>query len=115
MEAVPGAVRALAHITGGGITENLNRALPATVKAEVDLGTWSIPPVVRFACEQANLSEAEALKTFNMGLGMILIVNPDEAEAVEAALADAGEQTFRVGRIVAGGGEVQYANEGELL
>ena len=115
MEQVPGGIRALAHITGGGITENLNRALPAGVNAEVDLGTWPIPPVVRFACEQANLSEAEALKTFNMGLGMILIVNPDEAEAVEAALADAGEQAFRVGRIVAGGGEVQYANEGGLF
>ena len=115
MEQVPGGIRALAHITGGGITENLNRALPAGVNAEVDLGTWPIPPVVRFACEQANLSEEEALKTFNMGLGMILIVNPDEAEAVEAALADAGEQAFRVGRIVAGGGEVQYANEGGLF
>lgn len=115
MEQVPGGTRALAHITGGGITENLNRALPAGVSAEVDLGTWPIPPVVRFACEQANLSEEEALKTFNMGLGMILIVNPDEAEAVEAALADAGEQAFRVGRIVAGGGEVQYANEGGLF
>ena len=115
MEQVPGGIRALAHITGGGITENLNRALPAGVNAEVDLGTWPIPSVVRFACEQANLSEAEALKTFNMGLGMILIVNPDEAEAVEAALADAGEQAFRVGRIVAGGGEVQYANEGGLF
>ena len=111
MEQVPGGTRALAHITGGGITENLNRALAD----EVDLGTWPIPPVVRFACEQANLSEEEALKTFNMGLGMILIVNPDEAEAVEAALADAGEQAFRVGRIVAGGGEVQYANEGGLF
>ena len=115
MQQVPGGIRALAHITGGGITENLNRALPAGVNAEVDLGTWPIPSVVRFACEQANLSEAEALKTFNMGLGMILIVNPDEAEAVEAALADAGEQAFRVGRIVAGGGEVQYANEGGLF
>ena len=115
MEQVPGGIRALAHITGGGITENLNRALPAGVNAEVDLGTWPIPPVVRFACEQANLSEAEALKTFNMGLGMILIVNPDEAEAVEAALAAAGEETYRVGRIVAGEGEVQYANEGELF
>lgn len=115
MEEVPGGIRALAHITGGGITENLNRALPASVNAEVDLGTWPIPPVVRFACDQANLSEEEALKTFNMGLGMILIVNPDEAEAVEAALADAGEQAFRVGRIVAGGGEVQYANEGGLF
>ena len=72
MEQVPGGIRALAHITGGGITENLNRALPAGVNAEVDLGTWPIPPVVRFACEQANLSEAEALKTFNMGLGMLI-------------------------------------------
>ena len=115
MEKEPGAVRALAHITGGGITENLNRALPATVNAEVDLGTWPLPPVVRFACEAANLSEAEALKTFNMGLGMILIVDPARAEAVEAALGAAGEQTYRVGRIVAGTGEVQYAGEGELF
>ena len=115
MEQVPGGIRALAHITGGGITENLNRALPAGVNAEVDLGTWPIPPVVRFACEQANLSEAEALKTFNMGLGMVLIVEPAAAEAVEAALAAAGEETYRVGRIVAGEGEVQYANEGELF
>ena len=115
MEQVPGGIRALAHITGGGITENLNRALPAGVNAEVDLGTWPIPPVVRFACEQANLSEAEALKTFNMGLGMVLIVDPAAAEAVEAALAAAGEETYRVGRIVAGEGEVQYANERELF
>ena len=115
MEQVPGGIRALAHITGGGITENLNRALPAGVNAEVDLGTWPIPPVVRFACERANLSEAEALKTFNMGLGMVLIVDPAAAEAVEAALAAAGEETYRVGRIVAGEGEVQYANEGELF
>lgn len=115
MEQVPGGIRALAHITGGGITENLNRALPAGVNAEVDLGTWPIPPVVRFACEQANLSEAEALKTFNMGLGMVLIIDPAAAEAVEAALAAAGEETYRVGRIVAGEGEVQYANEGELF
>ena len=115
MDAVPGGIRALAHITGGGITENLNRALPATVDAEVDLGTWPLPPVVRFACEAANLSEAEALKTFNMGLGLVLIVDPDKAEAVEAALVEAGEQTFRVGRIVAGSGEVRYANVGGLF
>ena len=115
MEQVPGGIRALAHITGGGITENLNRALHAALNAEVDLGTWPIPSVVRFACEQANLSEAEALKTFNMGLGMVLIVDPAAAEAVEAALAAAGEETYRVGRIVAGEGEVQYANEGELF
>ena len=115
MEQVPGGIRALAHITGGGITENLNRALPAGVNAEVDLGTWPIPPVVRFACEQANLSEAEALKTFNVGLGLVLIVDPEKAEAGEAALAEAGERTFRVGRVVAGAGEVQYTGEGSLF
>ena len=115
MEEVPGGIRALAHITGGGITENLNRALPACVNAEVDLGSWPLPPVVRFACEAANLSEEEALKTFNMGLGMILIVDPTKADAVEAALTTAGEQTFRVGRIVPGKGEVQYTGEGQLF
>ncbi len=114
MEAAPGAVRALAHITGGGITENLNRALPKNVDAEVDLGTWPVLPVIKHVCDAANLDETEALKTFNMGLGLVLIVDPAQVEAVEAALAQAGETTYRVGRIVAGGGEVRYANEGAL-
>ena len=108
MEQVPGGIRALAHITGGGITENLNRALPAGVNAEVDLGTWPIPPVVRFACEQANLSEEEALKTFNMGLGMILIVDPARVDAVTANLRDAGEDPVVVGAVVPGTGVVKY-------
>ncbi|MBQ3106469.1 MAG: phosphoribosylformylglycinamidine cyclo-ligase [Eggerthellaceae bacterium] len=117
LDAVPGAVRALAHITGGGITENLNRALPACVNAEVDLGTWPVTPITRFVCEAAHLSESEALKTFNMGLGLVLIVDPAQVEAVEAALAEAGETVYRVGRIVPGAGEVQYtgAGEGKLL
>ena len=114
MDAVPGAVRALAHITGGGISENLNRALPKVVNAEVDLGSWPVPPVVKYVCDAANLDETEALKTFNMGLGVVLIVDPAQVEAVEAALAAAGETTYRVGRIVAGEGEVQYANVGSL-
>ncbi len=114
MESVPGAVRALAHITGGGISENLNRALPKTVNAEVDLGSWPVLPIIKHVCAAANLDETEALKTFNMGLGVVLIVDPAQVEAVEAALAQAGETTYRVGRIVAGEGEVQYANVGEL-
>ena len=96
MEEVPGGIRALAHITGGGITENLNRALPASVNAEVDLGTWPIPPVVRFACDQANLSEEEALKTFNMGLGMVLIVDAARADEVELAVQICGKIKGRV-------------------
>ncbi len=110
----PGAVRALAHITGGGITENLNRALPATCDALVDLGNWPVPPVARFVCEAAALDEAEALKTFNMGLGMVLIVAPDQVPAVEAALQAAGEQTYRVGEIAEGNGVVRYAHKGAL-
>ena len=114
LEQVPGAVRALAHITGGGITENLNRALPKTVNAQVDLGTWPVVPIIKYVCDAANLSDEEALKTFNMGVGCVLIVDPAQAEAVEAACAAAGETTYRIGRIVSGQGEVQYATEGSL-
>ena len=110
----PKAVRALAHITGGGITENLNRALNSQVNAQVDLGTWPVPAIAKYVCEAADLSEGQALKTFNMGVGMVLIVDPDRADEVEAALAKAGETTYRVGRIVAGAGEVEYTGEGNL-
>ena len=115
MEACPGAVRALAHITGGGITENLNRALGPTVDAIVELGTWELPAIVRLACEAANLDEAEALKTFNMGLGLVLIVDPERVDDVFAAAESAGEQPYVVGRIEQGGGIVRYENEGKLL
>lgn len=114
MEAAPGAVRALAHITGGGISENLNRALPKNVNAEVDLGAWPVPAVIKYVCDAACLDEVEALKTFNMGLGVVLIVDPAQVEAVEAACAAAGETTYRVGRVVAGEGEVQYTGSGSL-
>ena len=105
---------ALAHLTGGGISENLNRALNERVDAQVDLGTWPVPAVAKYVCDAAELSEPQALKTFNMGVGMILIVDPARADEVEAALAEAGEKTYRVGRIVSGTGEVQYTGEGNL-
>ena len=110
----PGAVRSLAHITGGGITENLNRSLSANCDALVELGTWPVLPVVKHVCDAAHLDETEALKTFNMGLGMILIVDPARADEVDAALRAAGETTYRVGRIVPGTAEVRYENDGEL-
>ena len=115
LEQVPGAVHSLAHITGGGITENLNRALPETLDAEVDLGTWPMPAIIPWVCRAANLDEAEALKTFNMGLGMILCVKPEKAADVRATLEAAGEAVYEVGRIVKGSGEVRYANEGALF
>ena len=118
LAARPGAVRSLAHITGGGITENLDRALPAGLDALVELGTWPVPPITRFVCDAARLSEREALKTFNMGIGMVLICDPASVAAVEAELAAAGERTFRIGRIVAGlrgeAGTVRFVGEGDL-
>jgi phosphoribosylformylglycinamidine cyclo-ligase len=115
MDACPGAVRALAHITGGGITENLNRALNERVDAVVELGSWPVPAVVRYTCEAAHLVESEALKTFNMGLGLVLIVDPARVDEVRAAAEAAGEKTFVVGRVEAGSGIVRYENEGTLL
>lgn len=114
LDAYPGAVHALAHITGGGITENLNRALSEQVTADVDLGTWPVSPIAKFVCDAAHLSEREALKTFNMGLGMILVVDACAVDEVEQKLALFGETTYRVGRIVAGTGAVHYAGEGKL-
>ena len=108
MAAHPGAIRALAHITGGGITENLNRALNDRVDAAVERGTWPVPDVVRYTCERAHLSEEEAYKTFNMGLGLVLIVDPAQADAVFASAQEAGESAVKVGEIIEGTGVVTY-------
>lgn len=115
MEAVPGGIRALAHITGGGITENLNRALNDKVNARVNVGTWKIPPIVSYTCEQAHLSTSEALKTFNMGLGMVLIVDPQKVDAVLEACGAAGETAAIVGSVVSGTGVVEYVDEEHLF
>ena len=115
LRSMPGAVCALAHITGGGISENLNRALPENMNAEVHVGTWDMPPIIPFVCRAAHLDEHEALKTFNMGLGMVLIVAPNKVDEVRAKLAEAGEETFVVGQIVPGNGEVTYVNQDQLF
>ena len=114
LAAHPGAVHALAHITGGGITENLNRALPDSLDAQVELGTWPVPAIVRHVCAAAHLEEAEALKTFNMGVGLVLIVDAAAADEVARTLEEAGETVYRVGTVVSGNGNVTYANEGAL-
>lgn len=115
IEQNPGAVHALAHITGGGITENLDRALPATCDAQVQVGTWPMEPIIPFVCRAARLDESEALKTFNMGVGMVLIVDPAQADAVQASLEAAGETVSRIGRIISGSGAVTYVDQEKLF
>ena len=108
LEDCPDAVRSLAHITGGGITENLNRALAGDVDAVVVRGSWPVLPIIEFVCDSAGLSDEEAYKTFNMGIGMVLVVDPDKADDVEAKLDELGEPHYRIGELVEGGGDVRY-------
>ncbi|TRW95200.1 phosphoribosylformylglycinamidine cyclo-ligase [Paracoccus sp. M683] len=103
-----GGVHAAAHITGGGITENLPRVLPKDLGAEIDLNAWTLPPVFDWLRKSGGISEAEMLKTFNSGIGMILSVAADRADALTALLTAEGETVHRLGRVVAGQG-VRYS------
>ncbi|WP_136644375.1 phosphoribosylformylglycinamidine cyclo-ligase [Tabrizicola sp. YIM 78059] len=101
-----GGVHGLAHITGGGLTENPPRVLPEGLACEIDLSSWTLPPVFRWLATTANMAEAELLKTFNCGIGMMLVVGADRAEPLAAQLADAGETVTALGRIVEGQGVI---------
>lgn len=106
-----GGLKALAHITGGGLTENLPRVFPKGLGARVNLGAWALPPVFRWLADAGGVSEAEMLKTFNCGIGMVAVVAPERAEALDRLLADSGETVCRLGTIEPGSG---VAYEGNL-
>jgi phosphoribosylformylglycinamidine cyclo-ligase len=99
-----GGVRGLAHITGGGLTENLPRVLPEGLGARIDLGAWALPPVFAWLRDAGGLEAAEMLKTFNCGIGMVLVVAPDRADATAGLLAQAGERVVRLGEVAPGQG-----------
>ena len=92
-------IRGIAHITGGGITENLPRVIPKGCKATVRRGTWEVPRIFSFLKEKGNISEEEMLRTFNNGIGMILVVRPKEVEDVLNRLNSLGEKAFVIGEI----------------
>jgi phosphoribosylformylglycinamidine cyclo-ligase len=94
-----GGVHGLAHITGGGLTENLPRVLPDGMGADIDLAAWALPPVFGWLARQGDIPQAEMLKTFNAGIGMVLVVAPDRADALAALLHDAGERVHRLGHV----------------
>jgi len=107
-----GGVHALAHITGGGLTENLPRVLPEGLGADLNLNAWELPPVFRWLAETSGMEQAEVLKTFNSGIGMVLSVAEDRAEELSALLSAEGETVYRLGHVSAGEG-VRYS--GKLL
>lgn len=94
------AIKALAHITGGGLLENIPRVLPDGCAAELDLGTWRAPPVFRWLRDNAHIDDHEMLRTFNSGIGMVVVVAPEARDAVVTSLTAAGETVAEIGRIV---------------
>jgi len=97
-----GGVHALAHITGGGITENTPRVLPEPLSAEIDLSAWKLPELFQWLQKQGNISQKEMLKTFNCGIGMMVVVEAAKAEEVKAVLERQGETVYVLGKLVTG-------------
>jgi phosphoribosylformylglycinamidine cyclo-ligase len=101
-----GLVKALAHITGGGLLENVPRVLPEGTAAEIERGSWPVPPVFKLMREIGNVAEAEMHRAFNMGVGMVVICSPEDAETVRYHFDSPG-QCFTIGRVVEGAREVR--------
>jgi len=101
-------VSAMAHITGGGITENLPRVLPRGTAAVIDLGSWPVLPIFEHLEKLGNVGRDEMLRTFNMGLGMLLVIPAQKFKRAESVLDRAGEKPYTVGRIVKGERKVMY-------
>ena len=104
-----GQIKGMAHITGGGITDNLPRVLPAGTAARVDRTTWRVPAIFRWIGESGRVPEYDLRRALNMGIGMILVVAPGHADAVRADLLKAGEaNSVVIGDVIAGEQDVQY-------
>jgi phosphoribosylformylglycinamidine cyclo-ligase len=108
-----GGIKALAHITGGGFTDNIPRVLPKGMAAKIDLAKVRVLPVFQWLAGAGGIEETEMLRTFNCGVGMVIIADRNEIGAVTASFAKAGETVMRIGEIAAGG-EPRVAYSGKL-
>ena len=104
-----GTIKGLAHITGGGLTDNLPRVLPAGTAVEIDRGTWTPPPIFSFLQDKGALTDAEAFRTFNMGVGMVVVCGAEASGTLRARFEQDGEPgAVEIGTVTSGGGEVRY-------
>ncbi len=106
-------VKGIAHITGGGITENLPRVLPAGMRARIHRSRWAVPPIFSVISTLGSVERDEMYRVFNMGIGLILVVSPRSADAMVTRIAAMGEQAALIGEVVtgtAGEADVQYAD-----
>ena len=109
-----GGVKALAHITGGGFTDNIPRVLPEGLSVRIDLAHVNALPVFRWMAQVGGIAELEMLRTFNCGIGMIIVADPAKADAVVSAFGREGEIVSRLGEIVAAEGEARVIYNGAL-
>jgi phosphoribosylformylglycinamidine cyclo-ligase len=101
-------VVAMAHITGGGITENLPRVLPRGTAAVIELGSWPVLPIFEHLQQLGNVTQEEMLRTFNMGMGMLLVVPAGKFKKAQSVLERVGEKAYTIGRIIKGERKVSY-------
>jgi len=106
---VKGVVHGIAHITGGGLHENLARILPAGVGVTIDRGSWPVPPVFGWLQQLGDVDDEEMYRVFNMGIGLVLVVSPYYAESIQQQLAAGGLASWPIGRAIDGRQEVAWA------
>src|SRR6266576_3066689 len=109
-----GAVKGLAHITGGGFTDNIPRVLPKHLGFGIDLARLPVLPVFKWLAEQGSIAELELLRTFNCGIGMIAIVEPDSVDRVTEILTECGESVALLGEVIPAAGELRVVYNGHL-
>jgi len=105
-----GGIKAMAHITGGGIVDNLPRVLPKAARAEIDAAGWPFPPVFQWLRRTGNVADHEMLRTFNCGIGMALVVAEADVAQVTASLTGAGETAHRIGHVLPRSGDAAPVN-----
>jgi phosphoribosylformylglycinamidine cyclo-ligase len=99
-------IKGLAHITGGGLTENIPRILPEGTSVEINRDTWPVLPVFKLMQRIGNIRQAEMFRTFNMGVGMVIVCAPQDAEKIKAHLRERNEAVYEIGRVTEGNREV---------
>jgi phosphoribosylformylglycinamidine cyclo-ligase len=109
-----GAVKGLAHITGGGFTDNIPRVLPRHLGVGIDLPQLPVLPVFKWLAGQGSIAELELLRTFNCGIGMVAIVKPDAVEKVTDSLAEGGETVTVLGKVIPAEGDHRVVYNGHL-
>src|SRR6201988_270372 len=99
-------IKGLAHITGGGLTDNIPRILPEDTALQINRDSWPVPPLFELLRRLGNVSDREMYRTFNMGIGMVVVCNESDAETIKTHLHDRGEECYEIGCVVAGNREV---------